>query len=63
MSLTPWMGPNFANFESLLAYSGDWERGCALAERAMQLNPRHPGWYWFPLVYNAYRKGRIPKVR
>jgi serine/threonine protein kinase len=39
-----------------IAYSGDWERGCALAERAMQLNPHHPGWYWFPLVLNAYRQ-------
>lgn len=39
-----------------LAYSGDWERGCALAERAIQLNPNHPGWYWFPLILNAYRQ-------
>ncbi len=38
------------------AYSGDWERGCALAERATQLNPHHPGWYWLPLVINAYRQ-------
>ncbi len=39
-----------------IAYAGDWERGCALAERATQLNPNHPGWYWFPLFFNAYRK-------
>ena len=38
------------------AYSGDWERGCALAERATQLNPNHPGWYWLPLIINAYRQ-------
>ena len=57
ISLNPMDGAKLANLGSLLAYSGDWERGCALAERAMQLNPRHPGWYWFPLVYNAYRKG------
>ena len=38
------------------AYSGDWERGCSLAERATQLNPNHPGWYWLPLVINAYRQ-------
>jgi TolB-like protein/Flp pilus assembly protein TadD len=38
------------------AYSGDWERGCALAERATQLNPNHPGWYWLPLAMNAYRQ-------
>jgi hypothetical protein len=39
-----------------LAFSGDWEAGCALAERATQLNPNHPGWYWLPLVFNAYRQ-------
>jgi TolB-like protein/predicted Ser/Thr protein kinase len=38
------------------AYSGDWERGCSLAERATQLNPNHPGWYWLPLVFDAYRQ-------
>ncbi len=38
------------------AYSGDWELGCTLAERATQLNPNHPGWYWLPLVIDAYRQ-------
>ena len=41
----------------LMAYAGDWERGCALVERARQLNPNHPGWYWLPVFFNAYRKG------
>ena len=40
-----------------MAYAGDWDRGCALVERARQLNPNHPGWYWFPVFFNAYRKG------
>jgi len=40
----------------LIAYSGDWDAGCALAERATQLNPNHPGWYWLPMVWNAYRQ-------
>lgn len=40
----------------LLAFSGDWERGCAEVERATQLNPSHPGWYWLALVLNAYRQ-------
>ncbi len=57
ISLNPMDGAKLAQLGSLLAYSGDWERGCALVERAMQLNPRHPGWYWFPLAWNAYRKG------
>src|SRR5579862_6497672 len=41
----------------VIAYMGDWERGCALVERAMQLNPNFPAKYRFPLVANAYRKG------
>lgn len=41
----------------IIAYSGHWERGCALAERARGLNPHHPGWYWAPAAFDAYRKG------
>lgn len=41
----------------IIAYSGEWERGCALAERARGLNPHHPGWYWAPSSFDAYRKG------
>jgi TolB-like protein/Tfp pilus assembly protein PilF len=41
---------------NLIAYSGDWERGVAVVESAMQLNPRHPGWYWFVSFNNAYRQ-------
>ncbi len=40
----------------LIAYSGDWERGCLLVERARRLNPYHPGWYWVPSFFDAYRK-------
>ena len=41
---------------NLIAYSGDWERGSAVVESAMQLNPRHPGWYWFVNFNDAYRR-------
>lgn len=57
IALNPMDGATVASLGSLLAYSGDWERGCELVERAAQLNPRHPGWYWFPVFWNAYRKG------
>ena len=40
-----------------VAYAGDWERGCALSERARSLNPHHTGWYWFTPLLDAYRKG------
>src|SRR5579871_1663899 len=39
-----------------MAYAGDWEAGCALAERATRLNPNHAGWFWLPLVFDAYRQ-------
>ena len=45
------------------AYAGDWDRGCAMVERAMQLNPSHPGKLWFPLVVNKYRQGDYVSAR
>jgi TolB-like protein len=45
-----------------IAYSGDWQRGCALAQRAIQLNPNSPGWYWSPLILNAYRLGAYQRA-
>jgi TolB-like protein/Tfp pilus assembly protein PilF len=57
ISHNPMDGWILAGIGAILAYSGDWERGCGMVERAAQLNPRHPGWYWLPLFYNAYRKG------
>ena len=56
ISLNPMDGGTTAFLGMLIAYSGDWERGCALAERAMQLNSHHLGWYWFPSFFDAYRK-------
>ncbi len=46
-----------AGLGGLIAYAGEWERGCALVHQALRLNPHHPGWYWFPLVFDAYRQG------
>lgn len=56
ISLNPMDAAQLAIMGTMLAYSGDWERGCALVERAMQLNPGYPGWYLFPFFYNAYRQ-------
>ncbi|HST29691.1 MAG TPA: tetratricopeptide repeat protein [Chthoniobacterales bacterium] len=57
VSINSMDGAQLAALGSMLAYSGDWERGCALIERSMQLNPGHPAWYRFPFFYNAYREG------
>ena len=56
IALNPIDGFTAAYLGFQIAYSGDWERGCALAERAIGLNPHHPGWYWFPLFFKAYRQ-------
>src|SRR5271165_750116 len=57
MELNPMDGFTLAYMGFLLSYSGEWERGCALMEKARNLNPNHPGWYWFPPFFDAYRKG------
>ena len=54
--LNPMDSGTIAYLGTLISLAGDWERGCALVDRAIQLNPKHPGWYWFPAFYNAYRK-------
>ena len=57
VALNPMDGNSIAFLGELLTYAGDWERGMALAERAKQLNPHHPGWYWYADFYNSYRQG------
>ena len=57
ITLNPMDGFTIANLAFLIAYSGEWSLGCALAERAHDLNPYLPGWYWFAHLLNAYRKG------
>jgi TolB-like protein/Flp pilus assembly protein TadD len=57
VSLNPMDGCTTAFMGILMAYAGDWEHGCALAERAMELNPHHPGWYRFSIAINKYRTG------
>jgi TolB-like protein/Tfp pilus assembly protein PilF len=57
LTLNPMDSGTMAYLGTLISLAGDWERGCALVQRAVQLNPKHPGWYWFPPFYYAYRKG------
>jgi TolB-like protein len=47
----------------LLAFAGDWERGCELEERARDLNPHHPKWYWALPFLDAYRRGDYRSAR
>jgi eukaryotic-like serine/threonine-protein kinase len=56
MSLNPRDGTTLAYMAIMIAFSGDWERGIALAQRAIALNRHHPGWYYLVLFHHHYRK-------
>src|SRR5208282_5953011 len=55
--LNPMDGNSVAYLGELLTYAGSAERGMQLVERAKQLNPNHPGWYWFADFYHAFSQG------
>jgi TolB-like protein len=57
VALNPMDGNSIAFMGELLAYLGDVDRGLELAGRAKELNPHHPGWYWYADYFNAYREG------
>jgi TolB-like protein/predicted TPR repeat methyltransferase len=55
--LNPYDSDSMAMIGILLSYGGEWERGAELAERAMSLNPNHPGWYRMGIVFDQLRRG------
>jgi TolB-like protein/Flp pilus assembly protein TadD/predicted Ser/Thr protein kinase len=57
VALNPMDGNSLAFMGELLTYSGDSDRGLALASRAKQINPYHPGWFWYADFFHAYRQG------
>ena len=57
MALNPRNSHTRAYLGLLIAFSGEWDRGLALVQRAMALNPHHPDWCYLPYFYNHYRKG------
>ena len=57
LALNPLDGATVEYLAHLLAFAGDWERGCELGERARLLNPHHPAWYWALPFLDAYRRG------
>ncbi len=56
LALAPNDSDLLADFGLKLAFSGDWDQGLGHLERAIAFNPAHPDWYFFPRVYDAYRK-------
>ncbi|HEX6729824.1 MAG TPA: protein kinase [Pyrinomonadaceae bacterium] len=57
VALNPMDANSLAFMGELLTYVGDSERGLALATRAKQINPNHPGWFWYADFFHAYRQG------
>lgn len=45
-----------AHYGMRLAYIGDWERGLALVDKAIRLNPAHPHWYRFAKVIYFFER-------
>jgi len=57
VALNPMDANSLAFMGELLTYVGDSERGLALATRAKEINPNHPGWFWYADYFHAYRQG------
>lgn len=52
-------GATVAMLGNLMSVCGQEERGVALAEAAMELNPHHPGWYRFAVFFSQLRRGEL----
>ncbi len=52
-------GSAIAYLGMLTATTGEWDRGCAMVDAAMKLNPNYPGWFQIAIWANAYRKGQV----
>jgi TolB-like protein len=56
MSLNPRDGTTWAFLAIMIAFSGDWQRGVALAQRTIELNRHHPGWCHNVMFHHYYRR-------
>jgi TolB-like protein/tRNA A-37 threonylcarbamoyl transferase component Bud32 len=63
VALNPMDGSSLEYLGHLLAFAGDWKRGCELAEKARDLNPHHPAWYWALPFLDAYRQADYVTAR
>ena len=63
LAFNPMDGATIEYLGHLLAFAGDWQRGCALAEKARHLNPHHPAWYWALPFLDAYRQADYVTAR
>ena len=62
LSLNPNDPETLADIGHYYAFMGQFERGVALSRRAQQLNPLHPGWYWFAFARLHYHQQDYAQV-
>jgi tetratricopeptide (TPR) repeat protein len=56
LSLNPNDPETLADIGHCLAFMGEFERGVELSRRAQELNPLHPGWYYFSFARHDYNR-------
>lgn len=56
LALNPNSSTVLSHYGMRLAFSGSWEEGLALVDKAKALNPIHPQWYFFPEVFYHYQR-------
>jgi tetratricopeptide (TPR) repeat protein len=61
LELAPYRSDIVAGIGVFTACNGDWEGGLVLMDRARELTPLHPDWYWLPYYANEYRQGNLDK--
>ena len=62
LELAPYRSDIVAGIGVFTACNGDWEEGLALMDRARELTPFHPDWYWLPYYANEYQQGNLDKA-
>ncbi|HUT49864.1 MAG TPA: winged helix-turn-helix domain-containing tetratricopeptide repeat protein [Alphaproteobacteria bacterium] len=62
LALNPNDPETIADIGHYLAFMGEFDRGIELSRRAQQLNPLHPGWYYFSFARYHYDQREYDKV-
>lgn len=54
LDMAPYRADLIAGIGFFQAFAGDWSLGLSLMDRARELAPLYPDWYWIPYVSDAY---------
>lgn len=57
VALNPNQADILSDYGLMLCCIGAWERGLALANKAIALSPTHPGWFHTANLFDHYRQG------